>query len=178
MKPRSKKVWLIIEIAILVIALVSVYVVYSRQAGEKQGLNDRLLSTQNLLPTLTANRRDLENQLAQAQLSITASQAKFPRLIESIEYDDDLFKIAHDYNVSITSITTSPPKGTSVGTITYSVSSFVVVVSGAVDDILGFIHALVTGEGFQLPWSAAVTGVNMDVSGSATINLSIYGYKG
>jgi hypothetical protein len=177
MKPRSRKVWLIVEIAILVVALVSLYVVYSRQSGEREDLNARLAAAQALLPVLTANTQDLENQLVSAKSSLDASQAQFPESVESIEYDDDLFEIADDYNVEITSLTASPPTGTAVGTITYTVSSFAVVVSGAVDDILDFIDALVTGEGFQLPWSAAVTSINIGGS-AATINLSIYGYKG
>jgi hypothetical protein len=178
MKPRSRKVWLIIEIVILVAALVSLYVVYSRQAGEQEDLNARLAAAQALSSVLTANTQDLENQLVSATSSLYASQAQFPESVESIEYDDDLFKIADDYNVGITSLSASPPAGTTVGAIAYSVSSYALSVSGAVNDILDFIQALTTGEDFRLPWSAAVTSVNMDVGGSATINLIIYGYKG
>jgi hypothetical protein len=178
MKPRTRKVWLIVEIAILVIALVSLYVVHSRQVGEREELNGSLLRTQALLPTLGDSRKAAEDQLAAAQSSLNAKKAQFPESVQSIEYDDDLFEIADDYNVDITSITASPPTGTTVGVITYSVSTFTVVVSGAVDDILDFINALTIGEGFQLPWSAEVTSVNTDAVSSATIKLNIYGYKG
>jgi hypothetical protein len=174
----GKKVWLIVEIVILVAALVGLYVVYSRQAGEQKDLNARLSSAQTLSAGLTKQKQDLENQLAQAQSSLEASQAQFPESVESIEYDDDLFAIAHDCNVDITRIAASPPTGKTVGAVTYSVSPFVVDVSGSVENILDFIYALRTGDGFQLPWSAEVTSINMDVTGSATINVDIYGYKG
>lgn len=174
----SKKVGLIVVIVILVAALAPLYVVYSRQAGERDALNERLSRAQILLPGLTKQKQDLEDQLAQAESLLDASEAQFPESVESIEYDDDLFEIADDCNVDITKITASPPTGRTVGAVTYSVSSFVVGVSGSVENILKFINAVRTGEGFQLPWSAEVTSINMDVAGSATINVNIYGYKG
>ena len=172
----SKKVWLILGAVILVAALVSLYMVYFREVGERDELNDRLSTAQTRLPGLTAEREELENRLAQATSSLNKNQAEFPESVESIEYDDDLFEIADDCNVDITSIRASTPTNNKVGTVTYSVSSFTVVVSGDIDDILDFIYAIRTGEDFQLPWSAEVTGVSI-ASGTATIKLNIYGYK-
>jgi Tfp pilus assembly protein PilO len=174
----SRKVLLIIEAVILVAALAGLYVVYSRQAGERDALNDRLSVAQTFLSALTTNEQNLEDQLAHAQSSIDAAQAQFPQSVESIEYDNDLFAIADDCNVDITSITASPPTNKKVGAVTYSVSPFVVAVKGSTDNILDFIYAIRTGKDFQLPWSAEVTSVSMDVAGSATISLNIYGYKG
>jgi hypothetical protein len=190
----SKKVWLILGAVILVAALVSLYMVYSGQAGERDELNDRLSRAQTLLPGLTANRNELENQLAQAQSSLNTNQAQFPQVLESIEYGEDFFKIAYGQNlyamaggcgVDLTKLTASQPADKKVGTVTYSVSSFVVVVEGNIDNILKFIDAIGTGIdydltwNFQLPWSVDVKSVNIDVANSrATINLDIYGYKG
>ena len=175
----SKKVWLIIGGIILIVALVGLYTVYSGQAGVRGNLNERLDRAQTLLPGLTKQKQDLEDQLASAQSSLEASQAQFPESVESIEYDDDLFEIAADCNVDISKITASPPTSRTVGAVTYPVSSFVMDVSGSVDDILTFINAVRTGEDFQLPWSAEVMSINIDVAGSAaTITVNIYGYKG
>jgi hypothetical protein len=176
----SKKVWLIIGGIILIVALVGLYTVYSGQAQERGNLNERLSEAQKTrLPTLTKQKQDLENQLASAQSLLEASQAQFPESVESIEYDDDLFEIAADCNVDISKITASPPTSRTVGAVTYPVSSFVMDVSGSVDDILTFINAVRTGEDFQLPWSAEVMSINIDVAGSAaTITVNIYGYKG
>jgi hypothetical protein len=141
-------------------------------------LNDRMSHAQTLLSGLTDNRQAKEAQLTQAKSLLEASQAQFPESVESIEYDDDLFEIADDCNVGITKLTASKPTDKAEGTLTYSVSSFVVVVRGSIDNILEFIYALRTGDDFQLPWSAQVTGIQMNVDGgSATINLVIYGYK-
>ena len=190
----SKKVGLILGAVILVAALVSLYMVYSGQAGEREELNARLSRAQTLLPALTANKNDLENQLAQAESSLNTSQAQFPQVLESIEYGEDFFKIAYGENlyamaggcgVDLTKLTASQPADKKVGTVTYSVSSFVVVVEGNIDNILKFIDAIGTGIdydltwNFQLPWSVDVKSVNIDVANSkATINLDIYGYKG
>jgi hypothetical protein len=188
----SRKVGLIIGAVILVAALVSAYVVYSGQAGERNDLNARLSRAQTLLPGLTANKQGLEDQLASATSSLNMSQAQFPEVLESIEYGEDFFKIAYGENlyamaegcgVDLTSLTASQPADKKVGTVTYSVSSFVVVVEGNIDNILKFIDAIGTGIdyklpwSFQLPWSVDVKSVNIDVAGSATINLDIYGYK-
>ena len=174
----SRKVWLIIVIVIFAVALGILFWIYSGQAEERSQLNDRMSRAQTLLPGLVDNREEKEDELATAQSSLNAYQAKFPRSVESIEYEDDLFEIAEDCNVDIATITASPPAGKTVGSITYYISSFVVRVSGSIDDILDFIYALRIGDEFQLPWSAEVNGVQLSVDGgAATINLAIYGYK-
>ena len=174
----SKTVWLVVVIVIIAIALGVLFSIYSGQVGEREELNDRLSSAQTLLPGLIDNREKLEDQLTQAESLLGKSQAEFPESVESIEYDDDLFEIADDYNVDITRLTSSKPTSIKVGAVTYSVSSYVMVVKGNIDDILEFIYAIRTGEDFQLPWSADVKGINIDVAGTkATINLDIYGYK-
>ena len=189
----SKKVWLILGAIILVAALVSLGVIYFQQAKEKRQLDESLSLAETLLPGLTADKDELENQLAQAESLLDTSRRKFPEVLESIEYGEDFFKIAYGQNlysmaggcgVGLTSLTVSPPTSTGVGTVTYSVSSFAMAVTGDIDDILKFIDAIGTGIdydlswSFQLPWSVSVKNVNINVAGSAaTINLDIYGYK-
>ena len=174
----SKKVLLILVIVIFAVALGVLFSIYSGQNGERADLNERLSLTQTLLPGLIDNRETKEDELTQAESLLAASQAQFPESVESIEYGDDLFEIADDCNVSLTKLTAAKPTNKTVGTVTYSVSSFTVVVQGSIDNILEFIYALRTGDDFQLPWSAEVNIVQTNVSGgSANINLVIYGYK-
>jgi hypothetical protein len=190
----SRKVWLIIGAVILVCALVGLYMLYSQQAQERDALNARLSAAQTALTTLPADKKDLENQWAQAESSLNTYLAKFPRLVESIEYGEDFFKIAYGENlytmadgcgVSLVLLTASPPADKKVGAVTYSVCSFTVAVSGDIDNILKFIDAIGTGIDyelpwtFQLPWSVDVKSVSIDAAtGSAGISLDIYGYKG
>jgi len=178
MKQR-KTALLVVIIVIFAVVLGILFALYSRQAGERDQLNDRLDRAQTILPGLAANKESLEDQVAQAQSSLNTSWARFPESVDSIEYDDDLLEIADDCNVELRNLTASKPTNKTVGTVTYSVSSFTVAVAGGIDDILEFIYAIRTGDDFRLPWSAEVNGVNMNVAGgTASINLIIYGYKG
>lgn len=173
----SKKVWLIVGIAVLVVALALVYTNYSRQVKELEQLDDRLKKAEALLPQVTRERQDLEDRLAQAQSLFAANQAKFPESVDSIQYSDDLFEIADDCNVDITSLSLSKPTDKKVGALTYYVSSVSMGIQGSVDDVLKFIGALRTGNGFTLPWSAEVKTIYLRESGT-TIALDIYSYKG
>jgi hypothetical protein len=177
----SKKVWLIVAIVIFAIVLGILFSIYSGQAGERNELKDRLNNAQILLPGLIDNKEELEDQLTQAESLLDRSQAEFPESVDSIEYDDDLFKIADDSNVNMTRVTSTKPANTKVGAVTYSISAYVVVVKGNVEDILDFIYTIRTGDDFQLPWSANVKDIKMAIDGggsTATISLDIYGYRG
>ena len=187
----SKKVWLVVVIVIFAVALGVLFSIYSGQNGERAQLTDRMSNAQTLLPSLVANREKLEDQLTQAKSLRDESQAKFPEVLRSIEYGEDFFKVAYGQNlysmaagcgVELTSLTASKPSNKKVGAVTYSVSSFAIVVKGNIDNTLDFIDAIGTGIDyelrwdFQLPWSVNVKSVSMSSRG-ATINLDIYGYK-
>jgi hypothetical protein len=171
----SKKVWIIVGICIFAVILGILGTFYFREVGEREQWETRLENAQVRLPGLTAEREELEDRLAQATSALNKNQAEFPESVESIEYDDDLFEIADDCNVDITSIQASTPTSSGI----YSVSSFIVAVSGDIDDILQFIYAIRTGDDFQLPWSAEVKVVNISIADktAATISLNIYGYE-
>lgn len=176
---KGNKVKLIAIVLVLVAALAVLFTFYSRQAAERNDLNERLDRAQVLLTGLGTQKTTLEDELAQARSLLDTSRANFPASVESIEYGDDLFDIAADCNVQITSLSASLPEDQKLGAVTYSVSSFVAAVSGTTDNVLAFIDALRTGDGFQLPWAADVKSVAMDPARStATINMDIYGYKG
>ena len=132
----NKKVLLIVVIVIFAVALGVLFSIYSGQNGERADLNDRLSLTQTLLPGLIDNRETKEDELTQAESLLAANQAKFPESVESIEYGDDLFEIADDCNVSLTKLTAAKPTNKTVGTVTYSTSSFRLSVQGSIDNIL------------------------------------------
>jgi hypothetical protein len=173
-----RKISLVLVIVIMVGAAAFLLSNYSRAAGELSELKERLSSAQTRVPGLISQKESLESQLAQATSSLGVARAKFPRSVESIEYDEGLCKTAVESGVQITRLTTSTPSDRKVGDITYSVASAVVVVTGDIRSILSFVHALRTGMHFEPPWSAEVTSVNLVYSGQATINLNIHGYKG
>ena len=172
----GRKALLVLGAVVIVAAIVVVGVLYSRQAGERAALNDRLDRAQILLPVLTTSKNNLEDQLASAQSSLEESRVKFPESVESIEYGEYLFEIANECNVKLDSLTFPRPAGRTVGAVTYSVVSLILPVSGVRDNIFTFIDVIRTDDRFA---SADVRSVSMNIGGSkATITLDIYGYKG
>ena len=171
----SRKVWLILGAIIIIAAIIIVGVVYFRQAGERDVLNNRLSEAETRLPVLTASRDEQENQLASAESLLEASQAQFPESVESIEYGEYLFEIADDCNVNLASLKFPKPTDKKIGAVTYSVVSLSLPISGTLEDIFDFIDTIRTDERFA---SADVKSVYMDVAGSsAIVSLDIYGYK-
>ena len=175
----SRKVLVIVGFIVIGVVLGLMASNYFETAAEHTALQERLALSQTRIPALTAEKAELENDESQAKSRLDAGRAKFPQAVESIEYGDDLFALASSSNVRITKLIPSTPANREVGGITYSTSSFLVVVEGEVSDILDFTHAMRTAQDFQLPWSADVTGVNIDYGGRrASINLTIYAYRG
>jgi hypothetical protein len=190
----DNKIWLIIGIAVFIAALVSLVRTYNQQVNEQEELEASLAAQQAVLHTLTTEENDQRNKLNAAESLLEASRAKFPESVESIEYGEDLFKIAYGQNlhamaagcgVELTSLTASQPTDRTAGAVTYAVSSFTVQVQGAIGNILKFIDAIGTGIdyelpwSFQLPWSVDVKSVSIDIGGEvATISVDIYGYEG
>jgi len=170
-----KKVWLIVGIGILAIALGSLFTVYLQQVREQEELNDKLLAAQTLLPTLITQKEDLRNQLSQAESSLDTSQAQFPQAVESIEYGEHIFEIADRCNLTLASLTFPKPTNKKEGPVTYSVVSLSLPVRGALKDIFEFIDIIRTDARFA---STQVKSVDLNVAGgSATISVDIYGYK-
>jgi len=174
----SKKALLIIGIIVFAIVLGFLIKTYAQQVEDRKKLEAELAAQQAIVTNLAADREDWEDKLAQAQSLLTTSKAKFPRSVDSIEYDDDLFEIADDCNLDITSLSMSKPTSKKIGSVTYSVAPCLVQIKGNVDDILDFLYAIRTGDDFNLPWSADVKEVkiNFGVQTLATISLDIYAY--
>ena len=171
----GSKALLVLGAVVIVAAIVVVGMFYFRQAGERSALNDRLDRAQTLLPGLTTSKNNLEDQLVSAQASLEESSAKFPESVESIEYGEYLFEIADDCNVVLDTLVFPRPGVRTVGGVACSVVSLSLPVSGTLENIFTFIDAIRTDDRFA---SADVKSVNMNIGGSATITLDIYGYKG
>ena len=171
----SRKAWLIVGAVILVAALVGMYVVYFQQAREREQLSDRQDTAEALITVLTTQKNDLENRLAHAESSLNTHKARFPEVLESIEYGEYLFEIADECNVKLDPLNFPEPAGKTVGAVTYSVVSLSLPVSGTLADIFDFIDTIKTDERFA---SADVKSVSIDVAGAAFVNLDVYGYKG
>jgi hypothetical protein len=176
MKP-SRRVGLILAAIAIVGALIAAYVVYSGLAPQRNDLNARLNRAQAFLPNLTNQKNDLQGRLAQAQSTLDTSQSQFPQSVESIEYGEYLYEIAHECNVQLTSLNFPQPATRTVGDVTYSVASLSLPVSGSLDNIFDFIDMLRTDYRFA---STELKTVSMSLGGgttAATISVDIYAHK-
>jgi hypothetical protein len=175
----NKKILLILGIVIFAIVLGSLVRTYSQQIQEQKQLSTSLEVQQMLLTRLTNEKEEWESKRNKAESLLDTSQKKFPQSVECIEYGEDLFDIADDCNVDLASLSMSEPGSKKVGAVTYSVSTFVLKITGSMDNVLDFIYALRTGDDFELPWSATLNAVNMAGGNEveATITLQIYAYK-
>jgi len=207
----SKTALIVLGIGVFILVFATLFVMYSGQSGEKEQLNASLTKAQGVLPELLAEKADLESQVTQweseldkAMMALSQSQGRFPKSVESIEYDEVLFKLAEQSGLMIIEITASEPSEESVkGTdITYDVSTFEVLVENAesppatagefevyidetVDKVIEFIHLVVTTPDFNVATItvASIEGLEPpeeleenEEGPLATLELAIYGF--
>jgi hypothetical protein len=173
----SRRAGLILGAVAIVGALIAAYVIYSGLAPKRSDLNQRLERAQTFLPILTNQKNDLLDQLARAQSTLDTSQSQFPQSVESIEYGEYLYEIAHDCNVELTVLSFPQPATRTVGDVTYSVVTLSLPVSGSLDNIFDFIEMLRTDYRFD---STEITAVSMTwgaTTTTATIGVDIYAHK-
>jgi hypothetical protein len=207
----GKTALIVLGVGVFIIVFATLFVMYSGKSGEREQLNASLTKAQGVLPELLAEKADLESQVTQweseldkAMMALSQSQGRFPKSVESIEYDEVLFKLAEQSGLMIVEITASEPseevvKGTD---ITYDVSTFEVLVENAesppatagefevyidetVDKVLEFIHLVVTTPDFDVATItvASIEGLEPpeeleenEEGPLATLELAIYGF--
>jgi hypothetical protein len=171
----TSRVGLIVIAVVIVAALVGLYLgVYLPQAAERSDLTQRRDTAQVRQSQLADTKTNLEGQLTSAQSALGDKQALFPQSIESIEYGEYIFGLVDECNLQLASLSFPRPAARTVGSVTYSVVSLTLPVSGTLENIFKFIDLIRTDPNFA---STDVKSVNLNVGGgSATIAVDIYGY--
>jgi len=172
----SKTALLVLGIGIFIIGFAALFSLYLGQTGEQGDLNDNLASAQSLLPKLIAEKGDLEgqvfqweNELAKATAALNSSEAKYPKSVESIEYDEVMFKLADDCDLMIMELSAFEPYDEDVEDtdIAYSVGvaevkvqnnelppkilgDYEQYVDDTVDKMLAFIHLIAASGEFDI----------------------------
>jgi len=145
----GKTAQIILMVGIFAVALIMLYRVYLQQGVEQLEVSMQLATSQGLLPRLASEEEDLQSQLtqlnsnlAEATLSLGEAKERFPGSVESIEYDEVLFELAHDCDLDIISLVASEPADEEVKVeleadnqdqevnVTYSVTLFEIEVQG------------------------------------------------
>lgn len=179
---------LILGIGIFVIAAVTIYYINSTEMKEQAQLNDRLAVAQVILPQITAERKDWQDKLTQAEnnevearLSLDYGKTVFPEIVESFTYTEALFETAYDCELQVVELTASEPSDEKVKDtdITYAVSTFKVVVQSVdsppsemeefetyidetVFNMLKFIDAIATGSEYNISNITQVDMANLE----------------
>jgi hypothetical protein len=179
----------ILGIGIFILAGAILFALFTGQSSEATQLEDNLEITQGILTNLIADKEDMtaqlaqyENELADAQLAFSQSQAKFPKEVASIEYDEEIFSAADDYNLEVMTITTSEPRVVKTEVIDFMATYFEVEVRGTMSNILSFVNNVATGGYFNAATFelANIEGPEpgQDELPSGTIKITVYSYEG
>ena len=176
MKINSRTGLIIIVVAV-VAALVALYMaMYLPQVEERNDLINRRDRAEVLQSQLSDTKSDLENELASAQSSLDSTRTQYPEEIHSIEYGEHIFEIMEECDLQLGTLSFPRPSSSTQGAVTYSAVSLTLPVSGTVENIFKLIDLIKTDPRFT---STSVNSVNLNVGGrSATISVTIYGYKG
>ncbi len=203
----NKKILLFLGIAIFAILGVSLGMVQSQQARERNQLEQdlslaqlRLNKGKDASQELFSQREDLENRLTQARSQLTTAKVGLFQLIETVEVNATLFEIAETCGVEIIEITSSAPADKELEGIPCSALTLRVRIEGRVINLLDFVRKWTetfhTGEVVSVgitPVSSAEEQVEEETieeeetgeeqaeevkQSSANIELLIYTYRG
>jgi hypothetical protein len=162
----------ILTILILGVGVVVVVFLYSQQQTKNNDLKDQVDTTGTALVQNSLSRRDLENRLVTANLTLAELTANFPSSKQSMDMEEALFKAAADAGVELTSINATDPKAETVGGSTYKAFGVTVSVTGETESLLRFAGVV----GYWLP-SAGIETASMSGEGM-TLVLKVYTWAG
>jgi len=182
----SKATRWILTIGILVILLVGLGVNYARQKSEQSQLNANIAQAQqdfikytreHSAQEYTAQKEDLEARINQANSRIAGAQSELRQYTESIEINKTLFEAADEANVTIITLTSSPPEENELNGITYQTFTLSINAEGEVVALLNFLDKV-----SQRFYSSQINSVEIDVAevqGESTIvlELKVYAYE-
>jgi len=148
MKLSKTSQW-ILAIGILAILIVSLGVRYSRQKAEQSQLIPQIAQAQQdfrkyskQAAEYTAEKKELEARLTEANARIASIQDEFRQYTQSIEINETLFQAAKDAKVTVTKLSSSLPLGEELNGIGYQVFSIDVTARGEVVALLNFTRKL------------------------------------
>ncbi len=176
-----KSTWITLGVGIFIVAAVVIYMLYRGELSKQREVRDSLdeaRTTNTLLLSQKSSLQaeldslkeeytqwqdqisQLQSELSQETTALNQTKAKFPQLVQSIEYGQTLFAFAQSHNLEVTGLTAAEPTSESVENIPYSATSLKIDVRGEVADILDFINTITTSADFQ---AAVLEPVNMTI---------------
>ncbi len=179
----SKASWLILSTGVFVVVVAGLGLTRSQQIQQESQLGDELGLTQTRLTKfdidqLRQQQADLQKQLDESAIQLTAAKDKLHQNIESIDVTDEFFRIARSRGVTVASISSSKISTEKLGDIVCSVIELSGTATGKVSNLINFVTGLNTD--FT---TGVVRSVQMSIpeatdqnEPSATVRLVIYTY--
>ena len=182
----SKTFVLVLILAAFAVVLVGLYSFYSQAISQRDTLVNNQKTNQRTLARIEDEKRSLQLQLTQSEADIEDAESKleeaersFPLAVESIEYGEQIAKLAEDSKLNLVSLSARPTTEEKIDGATYLVTRIDVEVSGEVDDILTFVNSVSMGAGFRSTSMQTLEINDMDQPESmAHLYITIYGLKG
>jgi hypothetical protein len=165
LSPMTK--W-ILTVLILGVGVVLVVVFYAQEQTRNSDLKDEVDGASTTLVKNSLMRRDAENRLALANLTLADLATQFPSAKQSMDVEDALFSAAADSGLAILTVNCPEPQAVTVNNSTLRAFRVAVSLVGDADSFLTFVGRL----GYWLP-SASIESVS--VSGdSIAVTLLVY----
>ena len=165
LSPMTK--W-ILTILILGVGVVLVVVFYVQEQSRNSDLKDQVDGASTTLIQNSLKRRDAENRLAIANLSVAELTVLFPSARQSMDVEEALFGAAADSGVAIENLTCAAPRSVGVGDNFYQAYKVSVSLTGDTEGFLRFVGRL----GYWLP-TANIDSVSVSEDGMS-LSLQVY----
>ena len=153
----------------------------------QKDLRVQLNATEQVLPQLATQKEELQEELtvleadlAEAEAALAETEDLFPADTQSIEYDEQIFRIAHQKDLEVMMVTATEPRTENINDFEFTSTNFIVQLEGmkseqeidqteedfeyyiyqTVDDILAYLNSTINDSFFS---TASVEMMNIKV---------------
>lgn len=188
----SKTSWALLAFGLIIIAGVSLFILFENEDSRKTDLEDRLALAEASIPAVVANiattteqADQLSAQLEEVLGKLAQAKGQFPETIQSIEYASALVQMAANSGVDLLSFESSEASKLTLSKLNFEMTEFTLVVRGDINPMLSFISAIDKGADF-LTGSMDVIKLTFDTitaeddlpKPTTTITLLLISYEG
>ena len=180
----SKTSWLILAAGIFIVVFASLGITRSQQLQEQEQLDDELTIAEMRLnkfqvKQLRQQQGELQKQLDESTMQLTAGKDKLRQTIDSISVTDEFFEIARSCSIEVVGISSSNIGSEELGNIVYSMITLNATVAGDTSNLISFVIRLNKDFTTGIVKSAQISIPEMaDDRPSANILMVVYAYGG
>jgi len=172
----SKTAQIILIVGAFAIGLYFIFQMKTDAESAHRSLEIQLNATEQVLPQLATQKEDLQEELsileadlAQAEADYSETVKLFPSDTQSIEYDEEIFRIAHQKDLEVMMVTATQPRTENINDFEFTSTNFIIQLEGmkseqdidqneedfeyyiyqTVDDILDYLNSTINDSFFS-----------------------------